>query len=242
MKDIVEKILNKEYDEANSLFEEAIVDIVAEKLHEMKKATAAKKFTSLPFNPSVKASRKRIKGVRKAFSKDTLELKPMQKVAEDVESLEEERKRTKKVADAFMRGEEASEKTLRTDGEQITYHGKVIAKHEGDEVHVTTAGYGSSPSTRGHVNGILRRLGAPTLSQKKHNLYHGDQEYDGDSWIKVKKPSASKLDEGLKHLIATALKGKKIQKVSAKTAELSPDRQAHYVGKINKITGKKKDK
>jgi hypothetical protein len=50
-----------------------------------------------------------------------------------------------------------------------------------------------------------------------------------------------KLEEGVKHLVATALKGKKIQKITSQTANLSPERQAHYIKKINKITGKLKE-
>ena len=73
--------------------------------------------------------------------------------------IDEERKRTASVADAFLAGKSANQRTLRTDGKSVTYHGNTIASHEGDHVHVTTAGYGSSPSTRGHINGILSRLG-----------------------------------------------------------------------------------
>jgi len=105
-----------------------------------------------------------------------------------IRNIVEERKRTMKVADAFMSGRKAKEKTLATDGRQVTYHGNVIAKHhDNGEVHVTTAGYGHSPSTRGHVNGILRRLGAETLSQKKGKLMHGKNEIGSNDWIKLKK-------------------------------------------------------
>ena len=106
------------------------------------------------------------------------------------EVLSEERKRTGAIASAFLAGKKAKQKTLQTDGKQVTYHGNVIAKHEGDEVHVTTAGYGHSPSTRGHINGILDRLGAGRLHQKKHQLMHNDKPIGSKDWIKVKKTKA----------------------------------------------------
>ena len=109
------------------------------------------------------------------------------------EQIDEERKRTANVATAFLAGKAAKQKELQTDGKQVTYHGNVIAKHMGDEVHVTTAGYGHSPSTRGHINGILNRLGAPTLSQKKGQLMHGDNPVGSKDWIKVKK--TQKIEE-----------------------------------------------
>lgn len=115
---------------------------------------------------------------------------------ESEEYIAEERKRTAAVADAFLSGRKANQKTLRTDGKQVTYHGNVIAKHEGDEVHVTTAGYGHSPSTRGHVNGILRRLGGGGVYQKKGKLMHSDSNHQNareighHEWIKVKKTKA----------------------------------------------------
>jgi hypothetical protein len=112
--------------------------------------------------------------------------------------IDEERKRTASVADAFMKGQKANQRTLRTDGKSVTYHGNTIAKHEGDEVHVTTAGHSHSPSTRGHINGILSRLGSEKLSVKKGQLHHGKNPVDHDAWIKVKKPTVSEeqVEEG----------------------------------------------
>ena len=107
------------------------------------------------------------------------------------EHLDEERKRTASVADAFLKGQKANQRTLRTDGKSVTYHGNTIAKHEGDEVHVTTAGHSLSPSTRGHINGILSRLGSDKLSVKKGQLHHGKNPVDSDAWIKVKKSTVS---------------------------------------------------
>ena len=109
--------------------------------------------------------------------------------------IDEERKRTSSVADAFMKGQKANQRTLRTDGKTVTYHGNTIASHEGDHVHVTTAGYGHSPSTRGHVNGILRRLGSPGLSVKKGQLYHGDNPIGSKDVIKVKKSGGDTVSE-----------------------------------------------
>jgi hypothetical protein len=109
--------------------------------------------------------------------------------------LSEERKRTASVADAFMSGQKANQRTLRTDGKSVTYHGNTIAKHEGDEVHVSTAGHSHSPSTRGHINGILSRLGSDKLSVKKGQLHHGKNPVDHDAWIKVKKPQKATFGE-----------------------------------------------
>ena len=103
--------------------------------------------------------------------------------------IDEERKRTSSVADAFMKGEKANQRTLRSHGTHVTYHGNTIAKHVGDEVHVTAAGHGHSPSTRGHMNGILSRLGSPKVHVKKGQLHHGDTPIDSDHVIKVKKSS-----------------------------------------------------
>jgi hypothetical protein len=110
-------------------------------------------------------------------------------------SLDEERKRTSSVADAFLKGEKANQRTLRSHGTHVTYHGNTIASHKGDHVHITTAGYGHSPSTRGHINGILDRLGSPRLSVKKGQLHHGDKPIDSDHVIKVRKPSGQTVSE-----------------------------------------------
>jgi len=112
---------------------------------------------------------------------DRIEVRP--KLNED--EVNEERKRTSAVASAFLAGKSSKQKELATNGNEITYHGNVIAKHVGDEVHVTTAGYGHSPSTRGHINGVLSRLGSPKLRQSKGNLMHGDTQVGSRDWIKV---------------------------------------------------------
>ena len=113
-------------------------------------------------------------------------------------SLDEERKRTENVSKAFLEKRPANQRTLKSHGDSVTYHGNTIAKHVGDEVHVTTAGHALSPSTRGHINGILTRLGSPTLSVRKGQLHHGDTPVDHDAWIKVKKPSVSEEKNDLK--------------------------------------------
>lgn len=120
--------------------------------------------------------------------------------------LEEERKRTQAVSDAFLSGKKAKMGPLETDGQKMSFHGNTIAKHSGDEVHLTTAGYGTSPSTRGHVNGVLSRLGAPSLSQKKGKLMHGDKEISSSAWIKVKKPSPM-AEENLEEVSTKTLGG-----------------------------------
>ena len=112
--------------------------------------------------------------------------------------LSEERKRTSSVADAFLKGQKANQRTLKSHGDSVTYHGNTIAKHVGDEVHVTTAGHALSPSTRGHVNGILSRLGSPKLSVRKGQLHHGDTPVEHDAWIKVKKSTVSEEKNDLK--------------------------------------------
>ena len=122
-------------------------------------------------------------------AKDTSERKKDKKLSAD--TLDEERKRTSSVADAFMKGQKANQRTLKSHGDSVTYHGNTIAKHVGDEVHVTTAGHAHSPSTRGHINGILSRLGSPKLSVKKGQLHHGDKPVDHNAWIKVKKSTVS---------------------------------------------------
>jgi hypothetical protein len=172
----------------------SVANLKEEQIDEKKLTSAeAKKKEELVMKMKGKGFEKRYPGRGKEVMYATA-TNMAKKLAEE-EQIDEERKRIMKVADAFMKGQKAKEKTLATDGKQITYHGNVIAKHADDEVHVSTAGYGTSPSTRGHVNGILRRLNAPTLSQKKGEVYHGNEPYDGKSWIKVKKPSAPQIDE-----------------------------------------------
>ena len=117
------------------------------------------------------------------------------------EQIDEERKRTSAVSSAFLAGKPAKQKELQTNGQEMTYHGNVIAKHAGDEVHVTTAGYGHSPSTRAHINGVLNRLGAPGLSQKKGKLMHGDTEVGTRDWIKIKKPTATMSEEQIDEVL-----------------------------------------
>ena len=119
-------------------------------------------------------------------------------VATSQKDLSEERKRSASVADAFLSGKKANQRTLKTDGKSVTYHGNTIAKHEDDHVHVTTAGYGHSPSTRGHVNSILHRLGSEKLSVRKGQLHHGDKPIDSKDWIKVPKSSVSEEKNDLK--------------------------------------------
>ena len=132
--------------------------------------------------------------------------------------MNEERKRTASVSDAFMKGQKANQRTLRTDGKSVTYHGNTIAKHEGDEVHVTTAGHSHSPSTRGHINGILSRLGSDKLSVKKGQLHHGKNPVDHDAWIKVKKSTVSEEqmnEEDAKHGMKAAI----LKRIRAKKME-----------------------
>ena len=136
------------------------------------------------------------------------------------EQIDEERKRTSVVSSAFLAGKPARQKELQTNGQEMTYHGNVIAKHAGDEVHVTTAGYGHSPSTRGHINGVLNRLGAPGLSQKKGKLMHGDTEVGTRDWIKIKKPTATMSEEQIDELSKKTL-GSYIKKASHDAAHKS---------------------
>ena len=136
------------------------------------------------------------------------------------EQIDEERKRTSVVSSAFLAGKPARQKELQTNGQEMTYHGNVIAKHAGDEVHVTTAGYGHSPSTRGHINGVLNRLGAPGLSQKKGKLMHGDTEVGTRDWIKIKKPTATMSEEQIDEISKKTL-GSYIKKASHDAAHKS---------------------
>ena len=141
--------------------------------------------------------------------------------AKGAAGMNEERKRTASVADAFMKGEKANQRTLRTDGKSVTYHGNTIAKHEGDEVHVTTAGHSLSPSTRGHINGILSRLGSDKLSVKKGQLHHGKNPVDHDAWIKVKKSTVSEEAYSAKAARAgedIGKPGKNFEKIAKKAA------------------------
>jgi hypothetical protein len=138
--------------------------------------------------------------------------------AKGAAGMNEERKRTASVSDAFMKGQKANQRTLRTDGKSVTYHGNTIAKHEGDEVHVTTAGHSHSPSTRGHINGILSRLGSDKLSVKKGQLHHGKNPVDHDAWIKVKKSTVSEEqmnEEDAKHGMKAAI----LKRIRAKKME-----------------------
>ena len=139
--------------------------------------------------------------------------KQREKELKEEEQIDEERKRTSAVSSAFLAGKPAKQKELQTNGQEMTYHGNVIAKHAGDEVHVTTAGYGHSPSTRGHINGVLNRLGAPGLSQKKGKLMHGDTEVGTRDWIKIKKPTATMSEEQIDELSKKTL-GSYIKKAS----------------------------
>jgi hypothetical protein len=142
----------------------------------------------------------------------------------EIKRMDEERKRTASVADAFLKGQKANQKTLKTDGKSVTYHGNTIASHEGDHVHVTTAGYGHSPSTRGHVNGILSRLGSPKVSVKKGQLHHGDTPIDSDHVIKIKKPEKATFGES--RMPASVIKHKQ------RIANMTPEEKAKkFAGK-----------
>jgi hypothetical protein len=110
-------------------------------------------------------------------------------------SLDEERKRSSSIADAFAAGKKGNQRTLRTDGKSVTYHGNTIASHQGDHVHVTAAGYGHSPSTRGHLNSITSRFGGERFSQKKGQLHYGNKPIGSDEVIKIKKSSTVSEDK-----------------------------------------------
>ena len=194
------------------------------KLRDMKNEAANEE---PPFDPDPPRKKrpdepKTAKGLAKAAMRDMIakadKAKPKQNMEE--EQIDEERKRTSAVSSAFLAGKPAKQKELQTNGQEMTYHGNVIAKHAGDEVHVTTAGYGHSPSTRGHINGVLNRLGAPGLSQKKGKLMHGDTEVGTRDWIKIKKPTATMSEEQIDELSKKTL-GSYIKKASHDAAHKS---------------------
>ena len=156
-----------------------------------------------PFEPDAKKSTpwKNPQSKAKNMAREMMKkMKAKQDIKEE-EQIDEERKRTSAVSSAFLAGKPAKQKELQINGQEMTYHGNVIAKHAGDEVHVTTAGYGHSPSTRGHINGVLNRLGAPGLSQKKGKLMHGDTEVGTRDWIKIKKPTATMSEEQIDEVL-----------------------------------------
>ncbi len=80
------------------------------------------------------------------------------------------RKETKKIAQAFARGEAAKAARTETDGRTVWLHGNRIAQREDDgSVWVTLAGWGTV-TTRERLNGICDELGAPFgFCQRDHS-------------------------------------------------------------------------
>ena len=194
-----------------------------------------------PFEPDVKKSTpwKNPQSKAKNMAREMMKkMKAKQDIKEE-EQIDEERKRTSAVSSAFLAGKPAKQKELQTNGQEMTYHGNVIAKHAGDEVHVTTAGYGHSPSTRAHINGVLNRLGAPGLSQKKGKLMHGDTEVGTRDWIKIKKPTATMSEEQIDELSKKTLRSY-IKKAShdAATKSAATGRYAERANKVKDETKK----
>lgn len=71
MNSLIDQIINKNYDAANASLKEELSSIVERKLGEIKKQKAAKIETKPPFEPDVKAPKKRIKAVRKSIQAQT---------------------------------------------------------------------------------------------------------------------------------------------------------------------------
>ena len=80
------------------------------------------------------------------------------------------RKETKKIAQAFARGEAAKAARTETDGRTVWLHGNRIAQREDDgTVWVTLAGWGTV-TTRELLNGICDELVAPfRFCQRDHS-------------------------------------------------------------------------
>jgi len=80
------------------------------------------------------------------------------------------RKETKKIAQAFARGQAAKAARTETDGRTVWLHGNRIAQREDDgTVWVTLAGWGTV-TTRERLNGICDELGAPFgFCQRDHS-------------------------------------------------------------------------
>jgi hypothetical protein len=110
-------------------------------------------------------------------------------------SLDEERKNSSTVTKAFAAGKKVKMKTLQSHGTHVTYHGNKIASHHDGEVHLTAAGYGHSPSTRGHLNSLSQHFGGERFSQKKGQLHYGDKPIASDEVVKIKRSTVSEEEK-----------------------------------------------
>ena len=91
--------------------------------------------------------------------------------------LDEERKESVKIADAFLAGKSAKGKRTYTDGKSVYLHNNKIAWHgEGGKVHMTHAGWGTT-TTKERLNTIATRIGhGRPFYHKKHVLHHDGKE------------------------------------------------------------------
>jgi hypothetical protein len=89
-------------------------------------------------------------------------------------NIEEERKVSGKIVDAFLAGKSAKSRNDKTDGKSMHLHGNKIAWHgEGGAIHATAAGWGT-PTTKERLNTLSNRVGGKGFSTRKHVLHHGD--------------------------------------------------------------------
>lgn len=112
--------------------------------------------------------------------------KPVKAIKEEVEDLDEERKESGKVVDAFLAKKSIKGKRTHTDGKALYLHGNKIAWH-GDkgEVYATMAGWGTK-TTRDRLNTLANRLGKDSFSQKKGSQYHGKKAISNRAVVKLK--------------------------------------------------------
>lgn len=97
---------------------------------------------------------------------------------------------TRKITEAWRKGERLKVSNTRTDGFNIWLHGNCIARTTQDgQVQISTAGW-NTLTTRERLNGILHAVGLPYTGvfNKRGDLYFGTHDshtpWDGE-WMTV---------------------------------------------------------
>lgn len=85
------------------------------------------------------------------------------------------RKVTRTTTEAFLKRKAKSNGNTNTDGNTLFLHGHAIARHVGQGLEITTAGW-NTPTTRDRLNAIP----GVSVGQKDYQLYLNGEKWDGE--------------------------------------------------------------
>lgn len=96
------------------------------------------------------------------------------------------KKITDKIVSAFINRKSSRLGNTWTDGTTLYLHGNIIARWDNDILQIRTAGW-ESKTTKERLNGLLYKLGLPTITQRNYQWYIGDTPwYNSHLFIPLK--------------------------------------------------------